>query len=150
MNTRGLLLLTSVLMLAACGQREEPPVASRTDWVLESHVKFLESAERDFHADDTDLPSDLATAARPAAAPAARPVTEERARPSNLFEALASGTPAAPAGAAPAAPAGPPASDVLPGISDILDRLSQGQRETLASMPPRREAANPPSSRDPR
>jgi hypothetical protein len=43
MNTRGLLLLTSVLMLAACGQREEPPVASRTDWVLESHVKFLEA-----------------------------------------------------------------------------------------------------------
>jgi len=43
MNSRGLLLLTSVLMLAACGQREEPPVASRTDWVLESHVKFLEA-----------------------------------------------------------------------------------------------------------
>jgi cell division initiation protein len=97
--------------------------------VAESHVKFIESAERDFQSEDD---SDVAP---PAAAPA-RPAAEERPAPTkatNLFEALA-------AGSAPASKAG----DALPGISDILDRLSQGQRETLESQaPPRRESAPP-------
>jgi hypothetical protein len=100
--------------------------------VAESHVKFIESAERDFRTEE-DSPQDV-----PPAAPQPRPGVEERApqKPSNLFEALASGSKPA---------AGP--AETLPGINDILDRLSQGQRETLASQPqpqPRREA-NPPA-----
>jgi hypothetical protein len=86
--------------------------------VAESHVKFIESAERDFRSDE-DLPADL---------PAPRPVAEEKSPPqkaTNLFEALASSSPQPPA----------PGTDPLPGISDILDRLSQGQRETLSSAP---------------
>jgi cell division initiation protein len=87
--------------------------------VAESHVKFIESAERDFHSDD-DLPPDIAPAA-----PAAPRVEEKPAPRSNLFDALAGSTQAA---------------EALPGISDILDRLSQGQREALASTP---QAAQP-------
>jgi cell division initiation protein len=101
--------------------------------VAESHVKFIESAERDFRSDE-DLPHDPAPAAQ---APVAAPRTEEIAPPrgSNLFDALAGSTQAA---------------EALPGISDILDRLSQGQRETLASAPPRREpVAAPPPPVDP-
>jgi cell division initiation protein len=95
--------------------------------VAESHVKFIDSAERDFISDE-DLPKDLAP---PAPAPAQR-VAEERpaAKATNLFETLAGS----------AAPSG----EALPGISDILDRLSQGQRDALASTPPRREPAPAP------
>lgn len=106
--------------------------------VAESHVKFIESAERDFRSDE-DVPQDTAP---PAQAPAPRPVVEERTPPraSNLFEALASGSAPAPA-----------SSEVLPGISDILDRLSQGQRDAMAATPPRTEPApatpeGPPAS----
>jgi cell division initiation protein len=103
--------------------------------VAESHVKFIESAERDFRSDE-DLPQDTAPAA-PAPVLAPAPRAEETAPPrgSNLFDALAGPTQAA---------------EALPGISDILDRLSQGQRETLASVPPRREpVAAPPPPADP-
>ncbi len=94
--------------------------------VAESHLKFLESAEHDFHA-DADLPQDVIAAAPKSGA-------EERApqKPANLFEALASSSPAQPA-----------ATDPLPGIGDILDRLSQGHREATTSAPPRRDAAPP-------
>jgi cell division initiation protein len=105
--------------------------------VAESHVKFLESAERDFHSDD-DLPRDMAQAAP---APAVAPRVEEKPAPraSNLFDALAGSTQAA---------------EALPGISDILDRLSQGQRDTLAPAPqtqaqPRENLAAVPPRRDP-
>jgi cell division initiation protein len=98
--------------------------------VAESHVKFIDSAERDFHSDD-DLPQDTAPAA-----PAAAPHVDERpaTKASNLFETLAGSTQAA---------------EALPGISDILDRLSQGQRETLASTPAPRENLTAPPRRDP-
>jgi cell division initiation protein len=96
--------------------------------VAESHVKFIESAERDFqHENDV---SDVAPAP---AAP--KPAVDERApqKSTNLFEALASGS--APSGSA---------AETLPGISDILDRLSQGQRETIAPpVAPRKEPAPP-------
>ena len=95
--------------------------------VAESHVKFIESAERDFQHEN-DVP-DVAPA--PAAAP--KPPVDERApqKSTNLFEALASGS----AGST---------AETLPGISDILERLSQGQRETISPpTPPRREAAPP-------
>jgi len=103
--------------------------------VAESHVKFIESAERDNRADDEDLPRDVT-------APSPRPAVEDRPqqKATNLFEALAS---------APSSPG----TDPLPGISDILDRLSQGQRDTMSAAPqppppqpqpqPRREASPP-------
>jgi cell division initiation protein len=94
--------------------------------VAESHVKFIDSAERDFRSDE-DLPHDAAPAA-----PAPAPRTVEEAAPApkatNLFETLVGSTPAA---------------DVVPGISDILDRLAQGQRDTLAATPRREPAAAP-------
>ena len=106
--------------------------------VAESHVKFIESADRDFRADE-DVPHP-----EPAApAPAPRPAVEEGIpqKTSNLFEALASGT----------APDRAP-GEALPGISDILDRLSQtqrdqGPRDAAAPAPPRRE--NPPAPNEP-
>lgn len=97
--------------------------------VAESHVKFIDSAERDFRSDE-DLPQETAPAPAPAAAP--RPA-EPAAPKSNLFDALAGNT---------------QAGETLPGISDILDRLSQGQRETLASAPqPRETLSTPPAPR---
>ena len=99
--------------------------------VAESHVKFIDSAERDFHSDE-DLPQDTAPAAP---APAAAPRAEEKPAPrSNLFDTLAGSTQAA---------------EALPGISDILDRLSQGQRETLAAAPQPRENLAAAPRRDP-
>jgi cell division initiation protein len=79
--------------------------------VAESHVKFIESAERDFQSED-DAKAEIIEKPRAEREPPAP------ARPSSLFEALSS----PPAGA-----------DSLPGISEILDRLSQGQREVLES-----------------
>ncbi|HET6349555.1 MAG TPA: DivIVA domain-containing protein [Candidatus Krumholzibacteria bacterium] len=98
--------------------------------VAESHVKFIESAERDFRSDD-DEPRD---AAAPATAP--RPAIEEKTQPrsANLFETLASGS------------AHP--GESLSGISDILDRLSQGQREAM-SPAPRTEPAAPKPAPEP-
>jgi hypothetical protein len=43
MNKKGLLVLTSLAVLAACGKQEEPPVMARADWVLESRVAFFEN-----------------------------------------------------------------------------------------------------------
>jgi cell division initiation protein len=98
--------------------------------VAESHVKFIESAERDFRSDD-DVPGEVAP-------PAPKMVIEEPApqRTTNLFETLAASNAA-------------PANDALPGISDILDRLSQGQRDTLSAAPkpaPATPAAAEPSA----
>ncbi len=99
--------------------------------VAESHVKFIESAERDFRSDE-DLPRESA----PAPAPVAAPRPAEVAPPkSNLFDTLAGNA---------------PAGETLPGISDILDRLSQGQRETLAATQPREIVSPAPTpGRDP-
>lgn len=43
MRTRGLLVLTSLAVLAGCAKQEAPPVAARADWVLESRVVFVEA-----------------------------------------------------------------------------------------------------------
>ena len=43
MNTRGLLVLTSLVALGGCGRGEPPPKPVRADWVLESHVAFYEA-----------------------------------------------------------------------------------------------------------
>jgi cell division initiation protein len=86
--------------------------------VAESHVKFIESAERDYRAED-DVTSEAATRPREerearAPAPGAAPT-----RAASLFEAASSAA----------------ASDSVPGIGEILERLSQGQREILESSP---------------
>lgn len=43
MKARGLLVLTSLTLLASCGRPEPAPVPARADWVLESHVAFVEA-----------------------------------------------------------------------------------------------------------
>jgi len=42
MNVRTPLVLTSLALVAGCGPREAAPPPARADWVLESHVAFLE------------------------------------------------------------------------------------------------------------
>ena len=43
MNQRGLLVLTSLALLAGCGPRGEAPAPQRPDWVLQSRVVFFEA-----------------------------------------------------------------------------------------------------------
>jgi hypothetical protein len=43
MKTKGLLLLTSLLALGACGSREPAPAPVRADWLLQSRVAFFEA-----------------------------------------------------------------------------------------------------------
>ena len=43
MNSKGLLLLTSLAVLGGCGAREDAPAPMRPDWVLDSHVAFFEA-----------------------------------------------------------------------------------------------------------
>ncbi len=97
--------------------------------VAESHVKFIESAARDFHAEDN------ATSDESAATEARRPAAPSRA--TGLFEApAASGPDTLPQRTssifeervADGAP-----TEALPGFGEILDRLSQGQRDVLQS-----------------
>ena len=113
--------------------------------VAESHVKFIESAEHDYRAEDDATPAERRTAApgRPAPPPPPAP------RPKTLFE-----KPRVPAPAPdrrPAPPSAPEASaaedtdnDQIAGIGDILERLSQSQRETLAPQPLDSEPAYSP------
>ncbi|HEU4364398.1 MAG TPA: DivIVA domain-containing protein [Candidatus Krumholzibacteria bacterium] len=102
--------------------------------VAESHVKFIESAERDFRAEDDATPEEPRRAPARPAPPAPRPKT--------LFEK--------PHAAAPAprpAPAPDPTDsdgDQIAGIGDILERLSQSQRETLSPQPLETEATFTP------
>jgi hypothetical protein len=120
--------------------------------VAESHVKFIESAEGDFRAED-----DAATSERRTATPARPAAPAETPRPKTLFEKPKAPAPApepapAPRAAAPPRPAPPAApakptepaatardaesdNDEIAGIGDILERLSQSQRETLSPQP---------------
>lgn len=117
--------------------------------VAESHVKFIESAEDDFRAEDDANPEEPRRApARPAAPAMSAP------RPKTLFER--------PRPVAPAPRPAPEPSDSdgesIAGIGDILERLSQSQRETRAPQPLEREptftpehtpASIPPRSPEP-
>ncbi len=90
--------------------------------VAESHVKFIESAEHDFRAEDEATPEprrDAAPQARPAAPPP---------RPTSLFEK--------PAPRPQALPEGEP----VDGLGDILERLSRSQKETLEATQPEKPA----------
>jgi cell division initiation protein len=85
--------------------------------VAESHVKFIESAERDYRSEDrASMEGFERTPERAERSAPEAPVPTPAPRPANLFEG--SGGPA-------------PAGDAIPGLGEILDRLSQGQREVL-------------------
>lgn len=88
--------------------------------VAESHVKFIESAERDFRAEDDVHTEPAEPRAERMSAPVPPPAPAAPVRPANLFETIATGA---------------PETETIPGIGEILDRLSQGQRETLESSP---------------
>lgn len=92
--------------------------------VAESHVKFIEAAERDHRMED-DTPE----------VPAPKPSPAQAPRVSNLFESRP--RPAAPERPAPppkpAAPEARPEPADKEGLGDILDRLSQSQRDVLES-----------------
>ncbi len=101
---------------------------SKMKVVAESHVKFIESAARDFHAEDH------AAGDEPPSPEVRRPAPP--ARNTGLFEAPASGPDTLPqrtssifeekvSSEAP--------TESLPGFGEILDRLSQGQRDVLQS-----------------
>ena len=105
--------------------------------VAESHVKFIESAERDFRAED-DASGDVVEKPRAERSAPAAAQTAAPARGTNLFEALSSA---------------PVENDPVPGIGEILDRLSQSQRDALeatqkidgvAPVPPARPDASAP------
>jgi len=104
--------------------------------VAESHVKFIESAARDFHAED-HASGEEPRPERPRPAPA---------RNTGLFEAPATGPDTLPQRTSSIfeeKPSDSGPTDSLPGFGEILDRLSQGQRDVLQS------GAGVPSSSDP-
>ena len=92
--------------------------------VAESHVKFMESASRDFQAEDRAAGEDM-RASEPSPVPGrtaglfnAPNADTLPQRTSSIFDERA----------AEDAPA-----ETLPGFGEILDRLSQGQRDVLQS-----------------
>jgi cell division initiation protein len=111
--------------------------------VAESHVKFIESAENDFRAEDEALPAEPQRPAARPAAPAPRPKTLfEKPRAAQPDAAPAPRQAPAPRPAAEQRPRQAPApqpgasdSEQIAGIGDILERLSQSQRDTIAAEP---------------
>ena len=100
--------------------------------VAESHVKFIESAEREFVDEDRAArePAPAYERSQPAPVPASRTT--------NLFD---SDLPSAD-------------TEVIPGLGDILDKLSQSQRDMMETtqkidaVPPPRPAATAPAATD--
>jgi cell division initiation protein len=113
--------------------------------VAESHVKFIESAARDFHVEDRAA-GEESRAERSYESRSAAPAPGTPARGSGLFDAGASGPDTLPQRTSSifeektseAAP-----TEALPGFGEILDRLSQSQRDVLQS------GAGIPASSDP-
>jgi cell division initiation protein len=96
--------------------------------IVESHLKFIESAEHDFLTEDRAAPpleARTPVRSRPERmAPTPPPPPQPQPRPVNLFEAPA------------AAPIPSPEPDdendgTVSGLGEILDRLSQSQRDTM-------------------
>ncbi|HEX5132491.1 MAG TPA: DivIVA domain-containing protein [Candidatus Krumholzibacteria bacterium] len=98
--------------------------------VAESHVKFIEAAERDTRSEDGGAHDEP----RPATArPVLSAVPESpKPRPASLFSSPA-----------PAPPAGEGDGESIDGLGDILDRLSQSQRDMLAGEANERPAPQP-------
>lgn len=112
--------------------------------VAESHVKFIESASRDFQAEDRAAGEDTRPEPRAASPAPARNTGLFNAanadtlpqRTSSIFEERVDEAPA----------------ETLPGFGEILDRLSQGQRDVLqsgAGVPSAADPAAPPRPADP-
>jgi cell division initiation protein len=104
---------------------------SKMKVVAESHVKFIESASRDFQVEDR------ASAEEAEPAPEVRrPAAPLPTRTTGLFDAGGSGPDTLPQRTSSifeervsdSAP-----TESLPGFGEILDRLSQGQRDVLQS-----------------
>jgi cell division initiation protein len=95
--------------------------------VAESHVKFIESAARDFHAEDH------ASGDEPRMAEPRRPA---QSNTTGLFDAAGTGPDTLPQRTSSIFEEKPSAdapTESLPGFGEILDRLSQGQRDVLQS-----------------
>jgi hypothetical protein len=98
--------------------------------VAESHVKFVESAWRDFQAEDRAVADDAREPRKSDPGPA------RSQRTTGLFDAAPAGPESIPQRtssifeekASDATPA-----EAVPGLGEILDRLSQSQRDVLAS-----------------
>ncbi|MCI0452206.1 MAG: DivIVA domain-containing protein [Candidatus Latescibacteria bacterium] len=120
--------------------------------VAESHVKFIESAARDFHVEDraTSEESRAEKSYEARSVPPAPPASPTRT--TGLFDASGSRPDTLPQRTSSIfeekAPESAP-TEALPGFGEILDRLSQGQRDVLESgsgVP----AASDPASAPPR
>ncbi len=99
--------------------------------VAESHVKFIESAARDFHAEDHASGEETR-----AERVEARTKVTPPARTTGLFEAPAPGPDTLPQRTSSIfeeRPSDATPTEALPGFGEILDRLSQGQRDVLES-----------------
>ena len=118
---------------------------ARMKAVADSHVKFIESAARDFQAEDHAAGEDARPSEPRGAAPtraaglfgASNPDTLPQ-RTSSIFEERADREDAP--------------AETLPGFGEILDRLSQGQRDVLqsgAGIPSVNDDAAAPRAVDP-
>ncbi len=115
--------------------------------VAESHVKFIDSASRDFQAEDRAAGEET----RPA--PEARPRPAAPSRASGLFEANASNPDTLPQRTSSIfeeRPSDGAPTESLPGLGEILDRLSQGQRDVLQSGAGDASTSEPASTPAPR
>ncbi len=90
--------------------------------VAESHVKFIETAERDSRAEDESIP-DVSPLQKPGPRPAAPK------KPATLFEPKQAPIPSPTPMPSPREESHDPAD----GLGDILERLSRSQRDTLES-----------------
>lgn len=100
--------------------------------VAESHVKFIESAARDFHAEDHASGEEP----RPEPSYELRPKAVAPTRTTGLFDPAAPGPDTLPQRTSSIFEERPSAAtpaESLPGFGEILDRLSQGQRDVLQS-----------------
>lgn len=118
---------------------------ARMKVVADSHVKFIESAARDFQAEDRAAGEDVRPSEPRGAAPtraaglfgASNPDTLPQ-RTSSIFEERADREDAP--------------AETMPGFGEILDRLSQGQRDVLqsgAGIPSASDDAPAPRAADP-
>jgi cell division initiation protein len=100
--------------------------------VAESHVKFIESAARDFHAEDrAAAEEDREEREKPP-----EPRAQRGTRSTGLFEAAGADTLPQRTSSIFEEKASAAPGDSLPVFGEILDRLSQGQRDVLESSRP--------------